>query len=230
MEGFEAIVFDLDGTLVDSVASIAAAVNTLLAEERRPALSLDAVESMVGEGALKLLERAFAATGETVTDEDALEALFHRYVPMLAAMPPKPADLYPGVIDTLHDFRVAGIALGVCTNKPMKPARAALRALGIDEMFGAVIGGDTLPQRKPSPEPLLAAIAGLDATPEVAVMIGDNIYDVGTARGAGVPVVAVSYGYPRMPIEDLGADLVIDRFDQLPNALTRLAERRNIKV
>ncbi len=224
MARFEAIVFDLDGTLVDSVASIASSVNTLLAEEGRPALSLDAVESMVGEGAIRLLDRAFAATGPAL-DAEAIEAMFDRYVPILAAMPPGPHDLYPGVIDTLHDLRGLGVALGVCTNKPMKPARSALRALGIDEMFGIVIGGDTLPQRKPSPEPLLAAIAGLDATPASAVMVGDNIYDVGAARGAGVPVVAVSYGYPRMPIAQLGADRIIDRFDELPQALAELAAR-----
>lgn len=221
MPGYRFIVFDLDGTLVDSVGSITAALNRLLAEEGLPPVEAAAVTDMVGDGALKLLERGFAAAGRTVDQPD-LPALFKRYVPMLEVAPPAPADLYPGVRETLDRLVAAGCRLAVCTNKPYGPAIEALRAIGLDDVVGAVIGGDSLPERKPKAEPLLAAVRALGGDPAAAVMVGDNANDVGAARAAGMPVIAVSYGYPRMEPAKLGADILIDRFADLPDALERL--------
>ena len=225
MHGFRTLVFDLDGTLVDSVGSITTALNQLLAEEGLPALEPEPVKNMVGDGALKLLERGFEAAGRTVQPAD-LPALFERYVPMLEAAPPWPSDLYSGVVETLDRLSAEGCRLGVCTNKPYGPAIEALKAIGLDRVIGAVVGGDTLPQRKPQAEPLLAVVQALGGAVEDAAMIGDNANDVGAARAAGVPVIAVSYGYPRMPPEQLGADLLIDHFADLPGALARLAAGR----
>lgn len=219
------MIFDLDGTLVDSAPTITGALNRLLRQEGRPPVALDTVKQLVGDGAPRLVERALAATGPAV-EGPALTPLVERYVAMMAADPPGPDALYPGVAETLERLAAAGLALGLCSNKPAAAIRSTLSSLGIAERFGAVIGGDSLPQRKPSGEPLLAAIAGLGAVPERAVMVGDNANDVRTARAAGLPVIAVSYGYPRMPVAELGADLVIDRFADLPAALHRLGEHR----
>ena len=221
MHGFRTLVFDLDGTLVDSVGSITTAMNQLLAEEGLPPVRAEAVTNMVGDGAMKLLERGFAAAGRTV-EPSALPGLVDRYVPLLEAAPPDPDDIYVGVADTLGHLAAAGCRLGVCTNKPYGPAIQALKAIGLDTVIEAVIGGDSLPQRKPQAEPLLAVIKALGGSVESAAMIGDNANDVKAARAAGVPVVAVSYGYPRMPPSELGADILIDRFADLPDALTRL--------
>jgi phosphoglycolate phosphatase len=221
---FRAIVFDLDGTLVNSVSSIAASLNALLAEEGLPPVDPADVTDMVGDGGKKLLERGFARAGRRLGSGE-VDGMFQRYIPMLEDMPPAPGDLYPGVRETLARLEADGLALGVCSNKPYGPSLAALRTVGLLDMFGAVIGGDSLPQRKPDPEPLLACLAKLGAEPDEAVMVGDNANDVGTARAARVPVIAVTYGYPRMPVSALGADLVIDRFDELPGALERLGER-----
>lgn len=222
MHGFTAILFDFDGTLIDTVPSIAEAVNAILSEHGRPGLSDEAVEPMVGDGAPVLLSRAFAATGDPL-DAAALSGLLARYDEHLVAHPPGPERIYPGVPETLERLAAAGVALGICSNKPERPARDTLAKLGLDTWFGSLIGGDTLPQRKPAPEPAWAALKALGCAPESAALVGDSANDVGTARAAGMPAIAVSYGYPRMPIEDLGADIVIDRFADLPNALSRLS-------
>ena len=224
MPSFRAIVFDLDGTLVDSVGSIAASLNQLLAEEGLPPIDAAAVTDMVGDGGQKLLERGFAHAGRRLTPDE-VPVMFRRYVPMLEAMPPAPDDLYPGVGETLARLAADGLALGVCSNKPYLPSLSALAAVGLDGVFDAVVGGDSLPERKPAPEPLLACLRLLAVEPDEAAMVGDNANDVGTARAARVPVIAVSYGYPRMPVSALRADLVIDRFADLPTALKTLAER-----
>ena len=218
---FKAVVFDFDGTLVDSVGSIATALNQLLAEEGHPAVPNDAVATMVGDGAIKLIERGFAASGDPI-GSDAASRLMPRYEPMLVANPPGAESVYPGVRATLEALHRVGVRLGVCTNKPERPARVALDAVGLADLIDVVIGGDTTPVRKPAAEPLLTALDALGATPADSAMVGDNANDVAAARAAGLPVIVVSYGYPRGPSADLGADLVIDDFAELPRALHRL--------
>jgi len=155
--------------------------------------------------------------------DDRLTAAVARYLAIYAELPADPASLYPGVDDTLRRLVADGHALGLCTNKPEAISRALLDGLGLGGLFGAVVGGDTLPRRKPDPAPLLLALRHLGASPAQGAMIGDSANDIQAARAAGLPVVAVSYGYARMPVADLGADHVIDRFADLPAALDRLA-------
>lgn len=219
---FDTVVFDLDGTLIDSEPDLRAALNKLLDELGRRAVTRPEVVMMIGDGVPKLVERALAATGgraETDTGDPVA-----RYMAFYNAAPADLSTLFPGAVDLLAELHAAGTKLGLCTNKPEAPAREILRLFGIDGYFGAVVGGDTLPGiRKPDPRHLQAVLDGLGATPEAAVMVGDNANDIDTAKALGVPSVAVSFGYAHGPVEDLGADIVIDRFADLPAALGGLA-------
>lgn len=217
---FNAVVFDLDGTLIDSAPDIAAALNRTLAEFGRRAATLDEVRAMVGDGAKGLIRDAFAATGEAADDALAAQAL-QRYLDNYFEADTSPDSLYPGVRETLEGLAAAGVRLGLCTNKSERISRKVIEQVGLAHLFGAMAGGDSLPVKKPDPGHLRHVADALGGG-RVA-MVGDNGNDVKAARGCGFPVVALSYGYPRMPVAELGADLVIDRFSDLPAALRALA-------
>ncbi len=216
---FDAVVFDLDGTLIDSAPDIARALNRTLAHFGRTPLTVAQVRTMVGDGAAMLVRHAFRATGGELADDEA-QAVLRDYLDTYFDETAEPSCLYPGVAETLRALAGQGVRLGLCTNKPERISRKLLDLLDLAPLMGAVCGGDTLPQRKPDPAPLVWVVERLGGGR--AAMVGDNANDVRAARGAGLPVVAVSYGYPRMPVADLGADLVIDRFADLPGALARL--------
>lgn len=221
MREIRAVVFDLDGTLVDSAPDLRVAVNRMLAEHGRRALGLDEVIGMIGDGATKLVERALAASGGPAGDLAAHTRRFLDFYEGNAADATRP---YDGVPETLAALHGAGMALGVCTNKPETATLEVLRDLDLAHWFAAVIGGDSLDGvRKPDPRALLAAVARLGTSPEHAVMVGDNANDVGAARAAGIPVIVRAGGYTRTPAADLGADAVIDAFAALPAALAALA-------
>ncbi len=222
---FSALVFDLDGTLIDSAPDMTRVLNRTLAHFDRPSLTEAQVRTMVGDGSAMLVRQAFAATGAALDDEATQPILRHyldRYFEDEEA-----SALYPGVTDTLTALAERGVRLGLCTNKPERISRKLLDALGLAPLFGAVAGGDTLPVRKPDGRHLSWVLERLGADPQApnAAMIGDNGNDVKAARAVGVPVVAMSYGYPRMPVEELGADVILDHFADLPTALERLAAR-----
>ena len=220
-----AIVFDLDGTLIDSAPDIGGALNRLLAEHDRSPLVPAAIRAMIGDGSAELVRRAFAATG-TALPEDRLARTVERYIDIYAGYPVSPGCVYPGVPETLKALASAGIRLGLCTNKTARVVAKLLPVLGLAPYFGVVCGGDTLAARKPDPAPLLWALDRLGLPPAEApgraAMVGDGRNDVLAARAAGVPVVAVSYGYSRVPAAELGADVVINHFSQLREALDRL--------
>jgi phosphoglycolate phosphatase len=219
---FAAAVFDLDGTLVDTLPDLWAALNDLLAEIGRPPVAPDDVRLMVGEGAASLVARGLAATGDAL-DEPARAALVRRYVEIYAARPAAGSLPYPNALATLQRLATDGLALGVCTNKPQGLSDAVLQALGLAPLFGAVVGGDALPFRKPDPRHLTAVLDRLGVAAADTVYIGDSPTDVATARAAGVPVVAVNWGYTRIAPAALGADALIADFAALPAALARLS-------
>lgn len=221
---FPALLFDLDGTLIDSAPEIQEALSHLLEERGLEPVSVDQVKMFIGDGSARLVERGYAANGITLDTAES-KAATARYIEIYTDVKPDPATIFPGVRETLDSLRQAGHVLALCTNKPQAITKAILSDFGMAGLFGAVCGGDTLGTRKPSPEPLLWALDQLGQTPANGIMVGDNANDVAAARAAGVPVVAVSYGYPRMPVAELKADLVIDRFADLPDALANLAAR-----
>lgn len=228
---FQALVFDLDGTLIDSAPDMTRVLNRTLAEFGRPALTEAQVRTMVGDGSAMLVRQAFAATGAPLGDE-AVQPVLRHYLDSYYD-DGEPPVLYADVAETLAALAERGVRLGLCTNKPERITRKLLGIMGLEGLFGAVAGGDTLPVKKPDGRHLTWVLEQLDAQggsaggsvggSARAAMIGDNGNDVKAARSAGVPVVAMSYGYPRMPVEELGADLILDRFADLPEGLTRLA-------
>jgi phosphoglycolate phosphatase len=183
-----AVVFDLDGTLIDSLPDIAAAVNLVLSHRGFPALAAPRIEKMIGDGAKVLLERAFAAHG--AAPETADHEFFVAHYTAHSADETAP---YPGIVQALRDLRAAGHPLGVCTNKPEVAAREVLSQLKLEDFFAVVTGGDSTPYRKPDPRHLAATIAALGAAE--AVMIGDHYNDMAAAAGCDVPAIFAAWGY-----------------------------------
>jgi phosphoglycolate phosphatase len=209
------LVFDLDGTLVDSAPDIAAAVNALFAELSLPEVELALIRRMIGDGAPVLLERALAHVGAVHTAAD----LMPRFSLHYGENAVKLTTVYPAVRETLTHLRSLGCRLGVCTNKPIVPTRAVLAALGLDTLIEAVVGGDSLPQRKPAPEPLLAVIHALGGMPDNAVLIGDSAVDLACAEAAGVPAIIIPSGYGMAAPK---ATLIAAGFAELPSVIAGL--------
>ena len=209
------LVFDLDGTLVDSAPDITAAVNALFAELKLPAMELALIRRMIGDGAPVLLERALQHVGATQKAVDLMPRYSVHYSENAVGL----TKAYPDVVETLTTLRAAGCRLGVCTNKPLGPTRAVLAAFGLDSLIEAVIGGDSLPQRKPQPEPLWHVIRALGGTPDSAVMIGDSAVDIACADAAGVPAVIIPSGYGMAPPQ---AKITAAGFADLPRVIAEL--------
>ncbi len=217
---FTTLVFDFDGTLIDSVSDITQALNRTLSFYDRPALSVEQLRMMIGDGSANLLRAAFRATGEDLS-EALLPEVLERYSGIYLDQPADKSCLYPGVVETLHALTEKGFKLGLCTNKLERITHKILDMIGLASLFSAVAGGDTLPVRKPDGRPITWVTEQLGGGK--SAMVGDGPNDALAARAAGVPVVLVSYGYPGGDVHALGADLVIDHFAELPDALNRLA-------
>ena len=210
-----AIVFDLDGTLIHSAPDIHAAVASVLLAEGYAPLPLDTITSFIGNGVPVLIERVMAARGLPVADHARLMADFHaRY----EADPSRLTRLYPGVRAALEAFRADGIALGICTNKPEAITHEILGRFALTDVFPVVIGGDTLPVRKPDPAMLLDCFRQLGA--EGGLYVGDSEVDAETAERAGLPFALFTAGYRRGPAEAMRATFAFDDFARLP-ALAR---------
>ncbi|GLS29015.1 phosphoglycolate phosphatase [Mesorhizobium albiziae] len=217
----KAILFDLDGTLIDSAPDITAAVNELLAGRGLPPLSLAQVKSMIGNGVEKLVERAFAASG-TPLSNGGLEEANREMAPIYLRHITRLTRLLPGAAEALAQLHVAGVRLGVATNKPQLATREILLHFGLAERLGAIVGGDAVTRKKPAPDSLLLALERLGTEPRDALMVGDSIADVEAARAADMPVIIIRGGYTKVPAEQLGADLVCDSLLDLPAALDGL--------
>lgn len=215
-----ALVFDFDGTLIESAPEIRTCLNALLEQYGRPSLSLPEVEGMIGEGVGKLVERGFRATGGLPEDFD---AALVRFIGMYESAPIEDTPVYAGVPETLAALHAAGHVMAVCTNKLYAPTMKILEGLGFAGYFQVVAGGDTFSVRKPDPGHLLGVLDRLGIARDGAIMIGDSPNDITCAIEAGVRSIALSYGYSRVPPAELGADLLIDRFTDLPQAIAALS-------
>ena len=218
---FRIVGFDLDGTLVDSNRDLAPAINHALSTVGRAAIPPEATRKLIGGGARRMLERATELTGGTLPD-DAFEAAFGELLVHYEAHIADNTVPYAGCLDALDALLDRGCKLAVITNKIEVYSRKLLDALGMTDRFAAILGGDTLGPGRAKPAPDMIDTAILLCGGGAFAMVGDSTYDVRAARNANVPVVALSFGYNDVPAAELGADAVIDRYDQLVDTLERL--------
>lgn len=207
----KSIVFDLDGTLVDSAPDIQAAANRMLAAQGLDPLDLPTIISFVGNGLPKLVERVMRVRGLARERHGELTQVTLDFYSRASADPTRP---YPNVIKALETLSGAGFALGVCTNKPEAPARDILRALDIERFFGVVVGGDSLAVKKPDPAPLHRAFEALGH--DARLYVGDSEIDAETAERAGVDFALFTEGYRKRPMEALTHAFRFDDFAALP--------------
>jgi phosphoglycolate phosphatase len=220
---FEALVFDLDGTLIDSVPDVAVALNKVLAAAGRSQLSLEQVRGFVGHGAWPMLDGVFALTGEALGGNDAIDDAVADYLVHYRAEPASLTETYPGVIDVLERFSGDGeIKMGICSNKPYEMVVMVLEALGLDKYFCGCTGGDNVPHQKPDGRHLSQTLAEMDAAGMRSIYVGDSQTDVDAGLDAGLPVVAVTYGYHQFDPAAAKPDVFIDNFFALPETLLRM--------
>ena len=213
-----AVVWDLDGTLVDSAADLAKALNALLYEHGQHSHSVANVRTMIGHGVAKLIERGFRGAGAP-SDEARRDAMVPRFMELYTACATDTTQLVPHAREALEFFYHGGVKQGLCTNKPFSVTRQIVSALDISGYFSSIVGGDSTAARKPHPLPLQTCLEELETRPEDAVMIGDSGADVGSARAAGVRVILVPDGYTGESADSLGADFVVGSLADLPGSM-----------
>ena len=215
------VVFDLDGTLIDSVPDIHAAANAVSREFGLRPLPLDTIRSFVGGGVDMLWRKILRAHGvDGAMHRDLVAAFMARYHRATAL-----TRLFPGVEDALGQLADRGHPLGICTNKPMRPTQAILEHFGFGGLFGAVIGGDSLIEKKPDPAPLRAAFAALGDDPAAprGLYVGDSEFDAACAAAVPVPLLLYARGYRQVPIESLPHRATFDDFAALPALVAEIA-------
>lgn len=190
---YSLVVFDLDGTLVDSASDIAEAVNRTLLDWSLPRQEETVIRGWIGDGARALVASAFAHAGKAIDLDKVMPGFMVHYADCLLLYP----TVYPGVVETLQALRERKVAMAICTNKPQRFVRPLLDALRLGEYFECIVGGDTLPERKPSAVPLLHVVDHFGLQPSQCLMVGDSATDLLTAQAADVPMALVTYGYLR---------------------------------
>jgi phosphoglycolate phosphatase len=209
-----AVIFDLDGTLVDSAPDLMAATNHVLSLLDRRPITMAEVRTFVGNGAKALIARGCAASGDALDERslDYYHAEFLRYYARNIAVG---SEVFPGVLKLLKQCANEGILMGVCTNKVEDLSVRLIKALDMTEYFGAVVGPDTINIAKPDPAPYFETLKRLGVKPANSIMVGDSETDILTARAAGVPVIAVTFGYTRNPVQDFFPDYAVSHFDEV---------------
>ena len=209
----EALIFDLDGTLVDTAPDLMAATNHIMALEGRPAVSEAQIRQFVGHGAMDLIKRGMAATG-SVPDDVRLKILHQQLLDYYGDNIATHSKLFDGLLPLLDKAAERGLKMGVCTNKVEGLSYKLLDEIGIAKYFTAVVGGDTLPIMKPDPEPYFEVARRLGVDASRSIMFGDSETDIRTAQNAGVPVIAVSFGYTIQHVSHFKPTHVIDHYDE----------------
>ncbi len=214
------ILFDVDGTLVDSVPDLAWCVDRMMEQLEQPPCGEERVRDWVGNGVEALVRRALTGHMDEEPDPELFARAYPLFLDLYADNTSRRSYLYPGVTETLRHLKRAGYPLGSVTNKAQQFTIPLLEELGIRDCFEIVISGDTLPRRKPDPLPLLHAAEFFGVSPRDALMIGDSVSDVRAARAAGFSIVCMSYGYNHgEDIRKAQPDAVIDNMTELPDLL-----------
>jgi phosphoglycolate phosphatase len=220
------IAFDLDGTLVDTAPDLIGSLNVVLGECGLAAVPTEAARSLVGRGARALIEKGFAVSGKPLTPDEATR-LLARFLDIYRARIAEESFAFDGLETVLDGLKREGAALCVCTNKPTDLSNLLLRALKLDSRFASVIGADSAPKPKPDASHFVTAIERAGGDVKRAIMVGDSETDVATARAAGVPVIVVPFGYTEIAPADLGGDILIQHFSELPAAIDALLPALN---
>jgi phosphoglycolate phosphatase len=220
MPSLKGLIFDLDGTLLDSAPDLRQALNQTLHDEGRQDLSLADVQQLIGDGMLPMVSRAFAKTGKPIPDSESYN-LFQKFIAYYRNLKPDPEQLYPLVRESLEAFHKEGLKLGLCTNKQEAATLKLLDGLDLRKYFGFVAGGDTFQVHKPHPGHVAGVLKELNLSADECAMIGDSSNDVLSAQGAGVRCLVVTHGYGS-DLSALGADALIEGFHQIRPTLRTL--------
>jgi phosphoglycolate phosphatase len=216
-----AVIFDLDGTLVDTAPDLVAALNSVLTAEGHQPINTTDLRHLVGHGVRAMFEHAFLRAAQNVPPER-IAGLTEQFLIFYRTNIARGSKPFPRVPETLDELTTAGAGLGVCTNKAQDLTELLLNELSLSRHFPAVVGGGRTPFSKPDPRHVLEVLKELNGQRTRAVFVGDSAVDVQAARAADIPVIAMSYGYTPVPANELGADAVLDDFAELPEAIFRL--------
>lgn len=216
-----AVIFDLDGTLIDSAPDVAEALNKTLESVQRSKLPLKTIQKFIGHGARNMIQDALKATGG-LKIEVTLDGMIERYLSYYKADPTKRTQVYPGVFDVLEQLTKNHMPLGICTNKPSVMAEIVLDQLNLAPYFCGMTAGDDVKHPKPDGRHITETLCCMGASKEGAVMVGDSESDLAAARDAGIGAIAVSYGYFSDSIDGRLIDMTIDTMTDLPSALQQL--------
>jgi phosphoglycolate phosphatase len=218
------VVFDLDGTLVDTAPDLIEALNVVFAHEQLPFLDYARARNLIGGGARKMIEDGLQLHGRKAAPVE-VDRMFGAFVDHYSAHVADRSQPFPGLDDALDRLAAEGFRLAVCTNKLEGLSRQLLATLKLTARFDAICGQDTFRIQKPDPEILIRTIEAANGHPRQAVMVGDSGTDIATARAAGIPIVAVDFGYSEIPVAELEPDRLISHFDQLAAAVMELAPK-----
>lgn len=219
------IVFDLDGTLIDTAPDLIDTLNVVFAREGMPQVPYETARLAIGGGARMMISRGLAAEGRDVPPAE-LDRLFEDFIAHYSAHIADRSRPFPGLEDALDLLASRQFILAVCTNKLEGLSRQLLDTLGLASRFAAICGQDTFAVQKPDPLILRETIARAGGSLDMAIMVGDSATDVSTARGAGVPIIGVDFGYTERPIAEFRPDRVISRFNDLPRAIAEISQSR----
>ena len=220
------IVFDLDGTLIDTAPDLLETLNFILAEHGLPAVPYQTARPLIGGGARGMIERALIVDGRNAAPAD-VDLLYTAFIAHYAAHIAERSRPFPQLVPTLDRLAAAGYRLAVCTNKLEWLSKRLLDMLGLSARFAAICGQDTFGVQKPDPRIFWQTVIRAGGAPSRALMVGDSITDIRTARAAKAPIIAVDFGYTDVPIASLGPDRVIGSFAELPSAIDALGPVRN---
>jgi phosphoglycolate phosphatase len=216
------VVFDLDGTLVDTAPDLIETLNVVFAREGRAAVDYASARGMIGGGARRMIEHGLQHQGRAASGDD-VDRMFAEFIDYYAVHIADRSQAFPGLDTALDRLAGSGCRFAVCTNKLEGLSRLLLEALGLTRRFAAICGQDTFGIQKPDPAILRRTIEAAGGDIQHAVMVGDSGTDIATARAAAIPIVAVDFGYSETPVKELGPDRLICHFDDLPRAVFELA-------
>lgn len=220
--GIQAVLFDLDGTLVDTAPDLAGALNHCLVTDGHAPIAVSQVRGLVGRGAEALLKRGYTLQEGAPPNPARLKDLRQRFLDYYGDHIADDSAPFEGVEDLLSTLQSSGIAMGVCTNKPHEMALTLIEHLGWTSKFGSIIGGDFLGVKKPDPAHIFAVAKALDVAPEACVFVGDSEVDYEAARAAEMRTILVRFGYSNIPFEEMPHAVLIDHYSEFLGVLEEL--------